>query len=87
MRRLSRIFEAGNVDIVFSGHVHNFQRSLPLRDESTRDLMVAYYDRLLAGVGRSAALRAVQIEMLKDGRDPSSWAAFIPSGDWTPLGR
>jgi CHAT domain-containing protein len=56
-------------------------------DESTRDLMVAYYDRLLAGAGRSAALRAVQLEMLKDGRDPSSWAAFIPSGDWTPLGR
>jgi CHAT domain-containing protein/Tfp pilus assembly protein PilF len=56
-------------------------------DESTRDLMVAYYDRLLAGAGRSAALRAVQLEMLKDGRDASAWAAFIPSGDWTPLGR
>ena len=55
-------------------------------DESTRDLMVGYYDRLLSGEGRSAALRAEQLEMLKDGRDPSSWAAFIPSGDWTPLG-
>ncbi|HSP67565.1 MAG TPA: CHAT domain-containing protein, partial [Bryobacteraceae bacterium] len=55
-------------------------------DESTVDLMSAYYDRLLAGVGRSAALRTAQLEMFKDGRDPSQWAAFIPSGDWTPLG-
>ena len=31
MRRLSEIFEAGGVDIVFNGHVHNYQRSFPLR--------------------------------------------------------
>ncbi len=31
MRLLSPIFEAGNVDIVFNGHVHNYQRSYPLR--------------------------------------------------------
>ena len=31
MRRLSDVFEAGGVDIVFSGHVHNYQRSFPLR--------------------------------------------------------
>jgi 3',5'-cyclic AMP phosphodiesterase CpdA len=30
MRPLSPIFEAGNVDVVFSGHVHNYQRSFPL---------------------------------------------------------
>jgi 3',5'-cyclic AMP phosphodiesterase CpdA len=30
MRSLSPIFEVGNVDIVFSGHVHNYQRSFPL---------------------------------------------------------
>ncbi|HXA51180.1 MAG TPA: metallophosphoesterase [Candidatus Acidoferrum sp.] len=30
MRPLSPIFEAQHVDIVFSGHVHNYQRSLPL---------------------------------------------------------
>jgi 3',5'-cyclic AMP phosphodiesterase CpdA len=30
MRQLSPIFEAGNVDIVFAGHVHNYQRSFPL---------------------------------------------------------
>jgi hypothetical protein len=31
MRLLAPVFEAGNVDLVFSGHVHNYQRSFPLR--------------------------------------------------------
>ena len=31
MHNLAPVFEAGKVDIVFSGHVHNYQRSLPLR--------------------------------------------------------
>ncbi len=31
MRPLSPIFEEGNVDIVFAGHVHNYQRSFPSR--------------------------------------------------------
>jgi hypothetical protein len=31
MRILAPIFEAGKVDIVFGGHVHNYQRSFPLR--------------------------------------------------------
>jgi len=30
MRLLSPIFEEGKVDIVFNGHVHNYQRSFPL---------------------------------------------------------
>jgi hypothetical protein len=30
MRILAPIFEAGKVDIVFSGHVHNYQRSYPM---------------------------------------------------------
>ncbi len=30
MRLLTPIFEAGKVDIVFAGHVHNYQRSFPL---------------------------------------------------------
>jgi hypothetical protein len=30
MRPLSPLFEAGHVDVVFSGHVHNYQRSFPL---------------------------------------------------------
>ena len=31
MRLLSPIFEAGKVDVVFNGHVHNYQRSFPMR--------------------------------------------------------
>lgn len=30
MRLLSPVFEAGKVDVVFSGHVHNYQRTYPL---------------------------------------------------------
>ncbi len=30
MRLLSPLFEAGKVDVVFNGHVHNYQRSFPL---------------------------------------------------------
>jgi len=31
MRVLSDVFEQGAVDVVFAGHVHNYQRSFPLR--------------------------------------------------------
>ncbi len=35
MRRLAPVFEEGKVDVVFAGHVHNYQRSLPLRFQMT----------------------------------------------------
>ncbi|NJO21574.1 MAG: CHAT domain-containing protein, partial [Spirulinaceae cyanobacterium RM2_2_10] len=56
-------------------------------DEGTKDLMVDYYQRLLAGTGRSEALRQVQLTMLnsEEYAHPFYWAAFIPSGDWRPL--
>jgi len=31
MRLLAPVFEAGKVDIVFNGHVHNYQRSFPMQ--------------------------------------------------------
>ena len=31
MRRMAESFEKGGVDLVFSGHVHNYQRTYPLR--------------------------------------------------------
>ena len=31
MRLLAPVFEAGKVDLVFNGHVHNYQRTFPLR--------------------------------------------------------
>jgi CHAT domain-containing protein len=56
-------------------------------DFATRDLMMNYYGRLQKNVGRSAALRQVQLEMLKNPQyqRPYYWAAFIPSGEWASL--
>lgn len=36
-RLLAPVFEQGHVDLVFAGHVHNYQRSLPLRFVPDRD--------------------------------------------------
>jgi CHAT domain-containing protein len=49
--------------------------------------MVDYYKRLKVGEGRAAALRQVQLEMLKDAkrRHPFYWASFIQSGEWANL--
>ncbi|MGP1385360.1 MAG: tetratricopeptide repeat protein [Thainema sp.] len=56
-------------------------------DQGTADLMTDYYQRLLNGEGRSAALRQTQLELLSSSayRHPYYWAAFIPSGNWRPL--
>ena len=56
-------------------------------DLVTRELMVAYYKELLAGRGRSDAMRRAQLAMLKNPkrRHPAYWAAFVVSGDWRPL--
>jgi CHAT domain-containing protein/Tfp pilus assembly protein PilF len=56
-------------------------------DEATRMLMVDYYQRLLKGEGRSAALRNAQKAMLANPElsHPYYWASFVPTGDWTPL--
>ncbi len=37
MRLLADVFEAGRVDLVFHGHVHNYQRSYPLKFAAGRD--------------------------------------------------
>ena len=57
----------------------------PVSDYSTRRLMSAFYKNLRLGLPRGAALRRVQLEMLKaDPRlHPFYWANFIQSGDWT----
>ena len=49
--------------------------------------MIDYYQRLLKGEGRSAALRAAQETMMANParNHPCYSAAFIPIGDWTPL--
>jgi CHAT domain-containing protein/Tfp pilus assembly protein PilF len=60
-----------------------------IADRATGTLMVDYYQRLLAGQGRSAALREAQQKMLANPRrsHPYYWAGFVPIGNWTPLTR
>ncbi|MDI3283779.1 CHAT domain-containing tetratricopeptide repeat protein [Polyangium sp. 15x6] len=57
-------------------------------DEETQRLMVAYYQRVTKGGGRSAALRDVELAMLAD--EPTShpyfWASFGVFGDPSPMG-
>jgi CHAT domain-containing protein/tetratricopeptide (TPR) repeat protein len=59
----------------------------PISDYSTRTLMTSYYKNLKQGLGRGAALRAVQLEMLRRNRQlhPFYWANFIQSGEWANL--
>ncbi|NEO47992.1 MAG: CHAT domain-containing protein, partial [Moorea sp. SIO4A3] len=60
-----------------------------VEDEATKELMLAYYQRLLdQNMGRTEALRQTQLQMLKDQRyqHPYYWASFIVSGNWEPMG-
>ncbi|HEY8462202.1 MAG TPA: CHAT domain-containing protein, partial [Blastocatellia bacterium] len=59
----------------------------PISDRWTRELMVAYYQRLIQGEGRAGALRQAQLEIRKDvkRRSPYYWAGFILSGEWANL--
>ncbi|MEN9275610.1 MAG: CHAT domain-containing protein, partial [Gloeomargarita sp. GMQP_bins_5] len=53
-------------------------------DQATRDIMVAFYQNLRRGLGITEALRQVQRERSKR-ESPYYWAAFVASGDWSPL--
>ena len=59
----------------------------PVSDYSTRNLMVSYYKNLKLGMGRGAALRQVQLDLLKRNThlNPFYWANFIQSGEWANL--
>ncbi len=54
---------------------------------TTQHLMEAYYLKLAEGLGRGEAMQAVQLEMLRseEHRHPKDWAAFIVSGDDSPM--
>ncbi len=57
-------------------------------DFGTQSLMARYYQNLTDGMGRSEALRAVQLEMIAEGGEyshPYYWAAFILAGEWGAL--
>jgi CHAT domain-containing protein/tetratricopeptide (TPR) repeat protein len=59
----------------------------PVSDLITREMMTSYYAGLKQGLGRGAALRRVQLQMLKrkDRSHPFYWASFIQAGEWASL--
>jgi CHAT domain-containing protein len=59
----------------------------PVSDYITRQVMVAYYTGLRAGLGRGDALRQAKLALLKHSNrsHPYYWAGFIQSGEWGPL--
>lgn len=59
----------------------------PASDYTARRFMTNYYSNLKAGMGRGAALRQVQLEMLAHNKQlhPFYWANFIQSGEWANL--
>jgi CHAT domain-containing protein len=92
--------ETGLGEVRSGDGVHGLRRALTLAgaetqvmslwqvsDEATRDLMIGFYKRLMAGDGRAAALRNVQLEWLRAGArtHPFYWASFVVSGDWSPM--
>jgi CHAT domain-containing protein/Tfp pilus assembly protein PilF len=56
-----------------------------VNDETTRELMEGYYRNLLAGQGRTAALREAMKELRKKKPHPYYWAPFIAIGQDGPL--
>ena len=56
-----------------------------VNDETTRTLMEAYYRHLLAGQGRTPALREAMRELRQTHPHPHYWAPFLSMGRETPL--
>jgi CHAT domain-containing protein len=54
-------------------------------DQQTQELMVDFYQRILAGQPRAEALRQVQLALKGKYPDPYYWGAFICQGDPSPL--
>jgi CHAT domain-containing protein/lipopolysaccharide biosynthesis regulator YciM len=56
-----------------------------VNDETTRELMEAYYQNLLAGQGRTTALRQAMQALRQTQPHPHFWAPFIAIGKDAPL--
>jgi CHAT domain-containing protein len=54
--------------LVLAGSESQVMSLWQVSDDATRDLMIGYYKRLMAGEGRTEALRQVQLELLRGGR-------------------
>lgn len=56
-------------------------------DEATVELMSRFYDSLLTGTPRAAALRDAQLALKRQGADVLAWGGFVCQGDPGPLGQ
>jgi CHAT domain-containing protein/tetratricopeptide (TPR) repeat protein len=56
-----------------------------VEDQSTVALMCEFYDRLLTGKGKAAALRGAMLRLKEESPDPRTWAPFLCWGDPGPL--
>ena len=56
-----------------------------VKDDTTSQLMEAYYRNLLAGQGRAMALRGAMRALRRTQPHPHHWAPFIVLGQDTPL--
>jgi CHAT domain-containing protein/tetratricopeptide (TPR) repeat protein len=79
---LRRAFHMAGADTVISS-------LWSVKDESTSELMQSFYSNLFfKGMGQHEALRTAQLAMLQQNRTehgaalPSSWGAFVLSGEW-----
>lgn len=52
-----------------------------VNDQSTANLMIDFYRQLGRGESKAEALRQAQLDMLKSGQPPSSWAGFELDGE------
>ncbi len=90
--------DTGRGDIQLGQGVYGLRRALvvagaetvvmslwKVRDDSTRQLMEAYYRNLLAGQGRATALREAMRTLRRTHPHPHDWAPFIALGRDAPL--
>ena len=70
---LSKAFiQAGAKDIVMS--------LWPVDDQATKELMTSFYQEMRHTKNYTKALKAAKMKMIKDGKHPFYWAAFVVSG-------
>lgn len=54
-------------------------------DEETKQLMLQFYDHMLAGKPKPTALHLAKLALRAEKPNPLYWGAFICEGDWHPL--
>ncbi len=90
--------DTGNGDVKLGQGVHGLRRAVvvvgaetlvaglwKVNDEITYQFMESYYRHLLAGQGRTTALRKAMQEMRQNQPHPHFWAPFIGIGKDSPL--